>query len=163
MQKSIPNNIQIGQTLNPARDYGAVSSINDEGTLENILGKLDKSKKFIATGEADADLVRYYPNIYPITRQSQIASDFPKKAYASDSYVDKKMLEFTIQMTANTYSNYSTMELCLPLQFVKRTAKTTALDATMTTVNNFFGHWFTNIDIRRYPDDKNILPTNYKR
>ena len=160
MQKSIPNNIQIGQTLNPARDYGAVSSINDEGTLENILGKLDKTKKFVATGEADADLVRYYPNIYPITRQSQIASDFPKKAYASDSYVDKKMLEFTIQMTANTYSNYSTMELCLPLQFVKRTAKTTALDATMTTVNNFFGHWFTNIDIRRYPDDKNILPTN---
>ena len=30
----------------------------------------------------------------------------------------------------------------------------------MTTVNNFFGHWFTNIDIRRYPDDMNILPKN---
>ena len=30
----------------------------------------------------------------------------------------------------------------------------------MTTVNNFFGHWFTNMDIRRYPDDINILPTN---
>ena len=30
----------------------------------------------------------------------------------------------------------------------------------MTTVNNFFGHWFTNIDVRRYPDDMNILPTN---
>ena len=160
MQKSIPNNIQIGQTLNPARDYGGVSSINDEGTLENILGKLNKSKDFIATGVADEDLVRYYPNIYPITRQSQIASDFPKKAYASDSYVDKKMLEFTNQMTANTYSNYSTMEICLPLQFVKKSAKTTALDSTMTTVNNFFGHWFTNIDIRRYPDDINILPTN---
>ena len=70
------------------------------------------------------------------------------------------MLEFTIQMTANTYSNYSTMEICLPLVFVKKTAKTTALDGTITTVNNFFGHWFTNIDVRRYPDDKNILPTN---
>ena len=30
----------------------------------------------------------------------------------------------------------------------------------MTTVNNFFGYWFTNIDVRRYPDDINILPTN---
>ena len=30
----------------------------------------------------------------------------------------------------------------------------------MKTVNNFFGHWFTNIDVRRYPDDMNILPTN---
>ena len=28
------------------------------------------------------------------------------------------------------------------------------------TVNNFFGHWFTDIDIRRFPDDKRILPTN---
>ena len=160
MQKSIPNNIQIGQTLNPAKDYGGVSSINDEGTLENIIGKLDKSKNFIATGTADEDLSRYYPNIYPITRQSQIAGDFPKKAYASDNYIDKKTLEFTIQMTASTYSNYSTMEICLPIQFVKKTAKTTGLEATMTVVNNFFGHWFTNIDIRRYPDDYNILPTN---
>ena len=63
-------------------------------------------------------------------------------------------------MTANTFSNYSTMEICLPIQFVKKPAKTTAIDATMTVVNNFFGHWFTNIDIRRYPDDLNILPTN---
>ena len=27
------------------------------------------------------------------------------------------------------------------------------------TVNNFFGHWFTDIDIRHYPDDKRILLT----
>ena len=30
----------------------------------------------------------------------------------------------------------------------------------MITVNNFFEHWFTDIDIRRYPDDMRILPTN---
>ena len=30
----------------------------------------------------------------------------------------------------------------------------------MMTVNNFFGHWFTDIDIRRYLDDMRILPTN---
>ena len=28
------------------------------------------------------------------------------------------------------------------------------------TVNNFFGNWFTDNDIRRSPDDKRILPTN---
>ena len=66
-------------------------------------------------------------------------------------------------MTANTYSNYSTMLLCLPLKFSKKTIKTADLDATMTVVNNFLGHWFTNIDIRRYPDYSNAqmkyLPT----
>ena len=34
------------------------------------------------------------------------------------------------------------------------------MDANTITVNNFFGHWFTDIDIRRYPDDMRILPTN---
>ena len=34
------------------------------------------------------------------------------------------------------------------------------MDAQMMTVTNFFGHWFTDIDIRRYPDDMMILPTN---
>ena len=34
------------------------------------------------------------------------------------------------------------------------------MDDHMMTVNNFFGHWFTDIDIRRYPDDMMILPTN---
>ena len=30
----------------------------------------------------------------------------------------------------------------------------------MMTVSNLFGHWFTDIDIRHYPDDMKILPTN---
>ena len=30
----------------------------------------------------------------------------------------------------------------------------------MITVNNIFGHWFTDIDIQRFPDDMNITPTN---
>ena len=69
MQRPISDKIQLGQTLNPARDYGGVSSFN-EGTLENILGKVDKTTQFIGTGKADEDLLRYYPNTLPITRQS---------------------------------------------------------------------------------------------
>ena len=34
------------------------------------------------------------------------------------------------------------------------------MDAKIITVNNFFGHWFTDIDIRRYPDDMRVLLTN---
>ena len=34
------------------------------------------------------------------------------------------------------------------------------MDGQIITVNNFFGHWFTDIDIRRYPDDKRLLPAN---
>ena len=156
MQKPISDKIQIGQTLNPARDYGGVSSINNKGTLENIISKVDKSTNFIKKGQADEDLSRYYSNILPITRQSQIAGELPRKAYASETYTDKKQFEFRIEMTANSYSNYSSMLVCIPIKFTKESTKTMALDANITTVNNFFGHWFTNIDIRRYPDDMNI-------
>ena len=34
------------------------------------------------------------------------------------------------------------------------------MDVQMMTVNNCFWHWFTDIDIKRYPDDMGILPTN---
>ena len=68
MQKAISNKIQLGDTLNPLDDYAGVPSINDEGTLENLIGKVDKVRGFLKTGKADGDLSRYFPNILPITR-----------------------------------------------------------------------------------------------
>ena len=52
------------------------------------------------------------------------------------------------------------MELVLPIQITKNTTKMAQLDADMINVNKFFAHWITDIDIRRYPDDTRILPTN---
>ena len=160
MQKPISDKIQLCQTLNPLNDYGGVPSINDEGTLENLITKIDKVSGFVGTSKADGDLSRYYSNILPITRQSQITGELPRKSYASITNSDKKQLEFVLDLTANTYSNYSTMEICLPLKFTKKTNKGEQMDPNMMTVNNFFGHWFTDIDIRRYPDDMMILPTD---
>ena len=160
MQKPISDKIQLSQTLNPLHDYGGVPSINDEGTLENLITKVDKVSGFVATGKADGDLSRYYPNILPITRQTQIAGELPRKSYANITYSDKKQLEFVLDLTANIYSNYSTMEICLPLKFTKKTSKAQQMDLNIMTVNNFFGHWFTDTDIRHYPDDMMILSTN---
>ena len=140
MQKAISNKIQLGETLNPLHDYGGVPSINDEGTLENLITKVDKVQGFIKTGKGDGDLSRYFANILPITRQAQIAGDLPRKAYGSITYSDKKQLEFVLDLTASTYTNYSTMEICLPLKFTKKSNKAQQMDANMITVNNFFEH-----------------------
>ena len=40
------------------------------------------------------------------------------------------------------------MEICIPIKFTKKSNKAQQMDANMITVNNFFGHWFTDIDIR---------------
>ena len=90
MQKAISDKIQLGQTLNHLNDYGGIPSINDEGTLENLIAKVDEVHGLIGTGKANGDLSRYYPNILPITRQAQIAGEPPRKSYASITYSDKK-------------------------------------------------------------------------
>ena len=48
----------------------------------------------------------------------------------------------------------------LPIQIKKGTDKTQDIDNTMSVVNNFFAHWLKEVDIKRYPDDICILPTN---
>ena len=54
MEAPISNNIQLGDTLNPLKDYAGVPSINDEGTLENLYEKVDKVTNFMKTGKAMA-------------------------------------------------------------------------------------------------------------
>ena len=159
-EKQIRNKIQSGEKLNLLDDYGGVPSVDDDGNLQTLISKVDKVGKFWEGGKADGDLVRYLPNILPVTRQNQIAGINPRQAYASETYTDKKNLEYTIILAANTYTNYSTMEIILLIWFVKNTAKTAALAGTLFLVNNFFERWFTEIDIKRYPDDMKILPTN---
>ena len=135
----------MGDTLNSLRDYAGVPSINDEGTLENLIGKVDKARGFMRTGKADGDLARYFPNILPVTRQVQDAGEVPWKAYASVTYTDKKHLEFILDFTVNTYSNFSTMEIRLPLRFTKKSNKNLQMDGQMITVNNFFrilAYWY---------------------
>ena len=160
MEKDISDKLKLGETLNPLNDYEGVSSINDEGTLENVIGKVDKVRGFVATGKADDALSRYYPSILPITRQAQIAGELPRKSYESIIYSDKNQSEFVLDLAVNTYSNYSTMEICVPLKFTKKSNKALQMDALMMTVNNLFGHWFTDIDISHYTDDMMILSTN---
>ena len=156
-QKSIQNRTEFGKNLNPLDDYAGVPAINDDGNLQTLIDKVDK---FWKTGKADDDLVRYIPNILPVTRQNLIAGIDPRQAHASETYTDKKNLEFTINLAPNTYTNYTTMEIVLPVWFVKKSNKTVQLDNDLMPVNNFFCRWFTEIDIKSYPDDVKILPTD---
>ena len=44
--------------------------------------------------------------------------------------------------------------------FWKNQLRLVHLMQTLYLVNNFFCRWFTDIDIKRYPDDLRILPTD---
>ena len=123
MQWRISNKIQLGDTLNPALDYSDVPAVDNEANLESIYGKIDKIGEFWKSGKTDKSLVRYIPNLVPITTQNQLAGTNPRKAFASVTYSDKKDLEFIPELAANTYSNYSSMELVLSIQITKKQQK----------------------------------------
>ena len=91
-QKPTQNRIEFGQNLNPLDDYAGVPAINDDGNLQTLIDKVDKVSKFWKTGKADSDLIRYIPNVLPITRQNLIDGIDPRlmQAYASETYTDKK-------------------------------------------------------------------------
>ena len=50
----------------------------------------------------------------------------------------KKTLEFTIQLAANTFSNFSMMCVVLPIQIKESTHKSTDIDDDVVTANGFF-------------------------
>ena len=120
MQRNISNKIQLGDTLNPLQDYGNILAVGDERKLENLYSEVDKIRAFWKTGKADEDLSRYIPNILPVTGQNQIVGTIPRKAFTSVTYSGKKILEFVLELTANTYSNIRNIELVLPIQFTKK-------------------------------------------
>ena len=159
MQIDISNKILLGENLNSLNDVSGVSATDNSSNLKDVFGKVDKLGNLRDKGEADASLIRYIPSLSDVSRQGQIYNVIPKKAYALNTYVDKKkLLKFSVILAGNTYPNYSSMCIVLPVQFAKK--DDSALDAAMVTVNNFFAHWLKEIDVRRCPDDVRILPIN---
>ena len=68
----------------------------------------------------------------------------------------KKKLEFNTQLTKNQYINFSTLYVCLLIKI--ETNNENDIAAGKTSVNNFFGHWIKEINMKRYGNDIPIQP-----
>ena len=106
----------MGETLNLLNDVSAVSSIDNTSNLKDVFGKVDKLGDLWDKGTTDASLVRYIPGLSNFSRQGKTFNIVSKKAYATSTYSDKKTLEFTIELAANTHINYNSMCIVLPIQ-----------------------------------------------
>ena len=149
-----------GENLNPLNDVSNVSSVDIYPTLESVSKKVDDLAKLWSKGQMEQSLVRYIPGLTKPARQGQIARIEDQIIYADQAYTDMKMLQFSLRLPTNGHTNFSTMELVLPVYFAKKSNKAVKLDATVCTVNNFFTHWVKEIDITRGNEQHKILPTN---
>ena len=128
MQRERGDKIQLGDTLNPLNDACAVPAIDNTSKLKDVFGKIDKLGDLWDRGKTDTSLIRYLPWGGEVSRQGKIFNIVPKKEYASLAYTDKKTLEFTIELAANTYTNCNMMTLVVPIYFKKSTDKTADVD-----------------------------------
>ena len=80
-----------------------------------------------------------------------------KRKYADESYKNKKVIEFNVQLTANHYTNFQNVDPCFPIK-IKSAVDNDDTRAGVTPVNNFFAYWIKEIYIERYGDDMPILP-----
>ena len=151
MQANVTNKVKLGQSLDLLQDATGVDSVDISADIDSLLKKLDKLSTLYEKGRIDSDLLRYIPGMSKIMYQGQIDWIQTKKAYASSTYTDKQILEFSIELTKNHYMNFSNMVLCLPITFRKSTNKAQAIDGDMITVNDFFAHC-TTLYIYRYSE-----------
>ena len=160
MQRELSKRIQLGQGLNPLNDVSAVLSIDNQANVKDLLSKADRLGKLWDKGKADESLAICLPGLTNVSRQGKLYNIIGRRMYVSSTCTDKKTLEITIQLAANTFSNFSMMCVVLPIQIKKSTNKATDIDDDLVTVNGLFFRWLKEIDIRCYPDDVRILPTN---
>ena len=113
MQSKINNEAQFGQALNPFNNVVKVSRIDNLSDLKDVFTKTDKLKKLCDDGTMDFDFTRHLPGMAKISRQGQIFSMLPQRAYASPNWSDLRTFKFSILLVANTATNFNNMDLCI--------------------------------------------------
>ena len=91
--------------------------------------------------------------------QEQVSGTETKRKYTHESYKNKKVIEFNVQLTANHYTNFQNVHLCFPIKIKSAADNDNDIAAGVITVNISFAHSIKEIDIKRYGDNKSIFPS----
>ena len=103
-------------------------------------------------------MLKYIPGLAKIGYQGQLHSAETKRKYADESYKNKKVIEFNVQLIGNDYIYFQNVLLCFPINIKSAVDSNNDIAAGVITVNNFFAHWIKQIHIKRYGDDIPIIP-----
>ena len=105
----------MDETLNPLNDVSAVLSIDNTSNLKEVFEKVHKLGDLWDRRQADASLIRYIPGLSNVLRQAKIFNIVSKKAYTTSTYTNKETPECTIELAANTFTNYISMCIVLTI------------------------------------------------
>ena len=148
--------------LNPLKDAAQVDEIDYTADFDNLFSRMDDFDKFFKTGKISYNMLKYIPSLAKSVYQGQLYSTETKRKYADDTYIGKKVIEFNVQLTANHYSNFQNVHLCLTMKVKSaaddKTDDSNNIAAGVITANNFFAHLIKETDFKRNGNDIPILP-----
>ena len=144
-------------TLNPLKDATKVDEIDYSADFDNLFSKMDDFNKFFRNVKI-SDMLKYIPRLTKAVYQGQLEKTETKTKYADDSYKGKKVVEFTIQLAGNQYTNFHNIYLCFPIKIKPAADNDNDIAAGYIPVNNFFAHRIKEIHIKSCGDDIPILP-----
>ena len=121
-----------------------------------MLTKLDKLEKLYGHESMDFDFIRYLPGLGKVFYQGQIAGAQAKRKRADPNYTDKNTLQFNVVLTANPYTNFNRMHICLPIKVKSKTNNNNDIESGLITIN-FFHHWLKEAETKRYGDNTTYL------
>ena len=82
-----------------------------------------------------------------------------KEQPAHISYKDMENLEFQIMLTSSYYTNPNSMHICFAIKMKKATNNDDDIDTDLITVNNFFAYPIKELNITKYGNNRQLMPT----
>ena len=126
--------------------------------VKNVLDKINKLESPYKRGKMDFNLIKYVLGLADCATQGQINYFMNKRKYSDETYKDKNTLEFNIQLNANHYTNFNSINICLPIKIISKTNNANDIAVGTIPVNAFFAHCFIGIHIKGYGHDIPISP-----
>ena len=127
-------------SLNPLKDMAKVDKVDYSADFDNLFSKMDDFDKFFKTKKVH-NMLRYIPGLAKVGYQGQLHSTETKRKYADDTYKNKKVIKFNVQLMKGHYINFQNVHLCFPLKFKSAADNGNNIAAGLIIVGNFFMPW----------------------
>ena len=121
MQRHISDKAFLGQNVSPFDNGGESDAIDRTAWHYNdAKEKVQKIREFIKSGNYDADIAKYIPDVLKMKVQGMLEDIDTREKLAHPSYKDMEKLDFQILLTNTYYVNPSNVHLCVPIKIIKQ-------------------------------------------
>ena len=121
MQSEIRTQVDHAKNISAFDSIGHIPSIDKSvSDFDKANTKVSKLKRFVKTGEYDADLARYIPGTLELLFQGMLDDIKTIEQVAHPSYKDLENFDFQLLLDKNLYTNLNSLHFVFPIKLKKK-------------------------------------------